>query len=570
MDSQQEMPRAHAVTNLFTNYMQLGPLSMAQDPRPWLGTQAAPLEQMSVFLHELTHHWCFLTPVNYAIAHLTARARLCAWQSVKGQSVARSPLVDMAAAYASMHLLRPINEGLALFAEFDIATRTYSSVQSTIIQGLLACFSTLDEWVLPEGIPAEHHTAYASSELLWKLRAHDTTLNKKASLLLKPLNPQLSPYLLGYLSVKSLWRTASRNVKRLLTETDLFMMYLRSYIFEDAGMVCALLEPCDSAEEIIARLANRVIYRIRELENITCDDVEEFEASVQSQTERSQPSSGIKISAELATRSQQLLDEQNRFWNREASNGPEQQLASWFADALSQRQFATLVTSDIQLEFDSQTQAVTVSHEGQAVLGFGPKCFVGKPSTLSGGAQFDVILSMESFFRAAVVSREDIPLAVIPLWIDDSHSIVPLIKRWYRNQRNLADIEAEFRQIDSFLMPPNSPTQKSIAKLQDFVLPFWTDVAFRYARDYDAVDRCSDLMATSGFRGLGMKSSLIKQLALIGLTLPRRVHIVHLQEVFANHGWDLDNSLAELENLYKRYGFPPQIPLIDGTFHCSI
>jgi hypothetical protein len=575
MDSESDMPRAHAVTNLFTNYMQLGPLSTASDPRPWLrlGAQAAPLEQMSVFLHELTHHWCFLTPVNFTIAHLTGRARLSAWQSENSQSVAHSPFVDMAAAYAIMHLLRPINEGLALFAEFDMATRVESSIQSAMIDGLLNCFMAPHEWALLENIPEEYCISFASSELLWKLRASDATVDKKASLLLKPLDPRQSPYLLGYLSVKSLWRTASRCVARFMTEADLFMMYLRSYIFEDAGMICALLEPCDSVEEITARVANRLAYRIQDLENITCDDVKEFESSVESPAERNSPRPGIRISPELGARSKELLDEQHNFWVREVNNdndGPDKRIATWLANALSQRQFATLISSDVHLESDSQTQAVTISYEGQAVLGFGPKCFIGKPLSLTGVARLDVILSMETFFKAAVVSCKDVPVAVIPLWFDDSKSTVPLIKRWYTNQRNLADIEAAFRKIDSFFTAPHSPTQESIAQVQNSVLPFWTDVAFRYARDYDAIDRCSDLMATSGFRGLGMKSSLVKQLALISLAASRRVDIVHLQEVFANRGWDLNNSLAELAALYEKYGFPPQIPVIEGTFYSTI
>lgn len=119
----------NAFTDLFTNYMQLGPLTADADPRPWLGHATAPFAQLGPFLHEITHHWCFLTPVNTAIAQLTARARMNLVQLSDDAAVSDSPFVDAAATSAAIHLLKPIHEGLALFAEFDASTRLDSKIE---------------------------------------------------------------------------------------------------------------------------------------------------------------------------------------------------------------------------------------------------------------------------------------------------------------------------------------------------------------------------------------------------------------------------------------------------------
>src|SRR5260370_14841734 len=77
-------------------------------------------EVLPTLLHEVCHHWCFHSPVAAAVsvAHLNATRVLAA---------PRTPTFDdeihvarlYARAQALSVLLRPIAEGLALFAEFD-------------------------------------------------------------------------------------------------------------------------------------------------------------------------------------------------------------------------------------------------------------------------------------------------------------------------------------------------------------------------------------------------------------------------------------------------------------------
>src|SRR5437667_214835 len=76
------------------------------------------------FLHELVHHWCFHTPVGLALALLQLRARrravLLAGEQDNHLGFDTWDVLDDTVRYeTAITLMRPLAEGLALYAEFD-------------------------------------------------------------------------------------------------------------------------------------------------------------------------------------------------------------------------------------------------------------------------------------------------------------------------------------------------------------------------------------------------------------------------------------------------------------------
>lgn len=566
-----------AATDLFTNYMRLGLLTHGSDPRPWLGLSPAPMGDMPVFLHELTHHWTFLTPVNFAIAALTARARISAVRYMFGDEVTSDPLVDIAAARSAMHLLRPINEGLALFAEFDATTRRRSRVQSLVLDGMLACFSPPSDWDFPDSFPEGLRSTYVAAGSTRRLRLSSAALEKKASLLLRPLDPSLDPYLLGYLSVKSLWRTGCRSVPVFASETDLFLMYLRSFLFEDASLVGALLEPADTPAVAADRVVRALSRRVTSFDEVTPSDVEEFQAYVAADPVSTPnvlaETPGLRLSERSLARARELLDDQVAFMLNVQKGEAQEALAfsRWAADALNQRHIATLVSADCEIIIKGSDNSWAIRFADEEILHGGADSVLTTAPPTPGSASIDVVLLTVNFARAVVISRTSIPLICQPMWVPREDSrIRDDISKWYRGRSLLGEVEARARRIDEWLLQAASPAEPAVRHVRESVLPLWLDVAFRYARSYEDIDRCAELVKSAGLRPIMQTSKRLRQLALMGLALSVDVSETGLRREFESHGWDLTQVLNDFDDLYASNGFPPPPQVAAGTVYASI
>src|SRR5687767_4294217 len=112
---------SQAWTDLISNVTSLEPRLTNDDPSPWLGWGTAGPERLGVFLHEATHHWCFLSPVGFALAGMAMRSRqkMLRYLEQPDASATRALTADIGRVNATVAFLRPMAEGLALFAEFD-------------------------------------------------------------------------------------------------------------------------------------------------------------------------------------------------------------------------------------------------------------------------------------------------------------------------------------------------------------------------------------------------------------------------------------------------------------------
>jgi hypothetical protein len=75
-----------------------------------------PRQTLPAFLHEVTHHWCFQSPIGATIAALRARSDETIWRAKTRDDVTRAAVFRVEAETLG-EIYRPLSEGLALFAQ---------------------------------------------------------------------------------------------------------------------------------------------------------------------------------------------------------------------------------------------------------------------------------------------------------------------------------------------------------------------------------------------------------------------------------------------------------------------
>lgn len=228
---------------------------------PW------PAHTIQPFIHELTHHWCFHSAVGLALACLRMRSlRLSANSS-------KALFDEMLTVNTFLDLVRPISEGLALFAEYDMTPGTSTVVTTPLLWASVALSPRTDLLDLSQSEASDKLT-----DRLLDLRLSRESLSRKVSFLSRPLTPLDNAYFDGYMIVKRIYLDLSQRVSAL-EDADLFLSYFRSYLFEDYGMVAILAgEDANPFHRLVAMI-ERFGARLAELyrQTPTANDVSIFE-----------------------------------------------------------------------------------------------------------------------------------------------------------------------------------------------------------------------------------------------------------------------------------------------------
>lgn len=216
------------------------------------------------FIHEATHHWCFASPLGEALAitHfqpiLTISSELAEQpgqaDDEERQDGIRYRVGDDLLSYEMVTgLLRPVIEGMAVFAEFDLVPDPRSQSMSFPLSSTLFLF--LRERLAREMGEGGRDPALIVDELLFDLleRLRTTTgVRRKAGVLTEPLDDVRRGHLAGYLFVKNMWASLGHEGLRL--SPDEFLCFLHSYIFSDMKMVHELLVPDDGVTDRFQRV----------------------------------------------------------------------------------------------------------------------------------------------------------------------------------------------------------------------------------------------------------------------------------------------------------------------------
>ena len=233
-----------------TNIIRPRGVRLRQDIRgfklgPW------PAHTIQPFIHELTHHWCFHSPVGAALALLRFRTirRLTA-----GGTVARDDdrlFDEMLTVDTVLDLFRPLAEGLALFAEYDMSPGSSGTVTTPLTWASVALSPYAD---LPDLSNPEQARAFRIR--LNNLRLTSDSIERKLAFLSQPVTTLEQAYFDGYLLVKRLYADLTTAVPAF-ADSDLFLSYLRAFFFDDYGTVAIL---ADARTDVFQRQRDLIEY----------------------------------------------------------------------------------------------------------------------------------------------------------------------------------------------------------------------------------------------------------------------------------------------------------------------
>jgi hypothetical protein len=232
-----------------------------------------PLAGLPAFLHEATHHWCFDSAVGLSLALLWVRTfrDLLMWNAdVPGaeEALIRSKSRLFKYELAS-RLLRPLLEGLALFAEFDAFP---GSAQFASIPLMWA-------WMLYAESPRDFQTDV--KDILIASRLSARTVRRKTNVLASAFAVANGDgYLPGYLSVRSSSMIIMEASARLV-DADFYLSYMKEFFFEDAGLVNLILDERMDDSEWAGRVIDYFRTRIRNsIASVNERVLEEFESKI--------------------------------------------------------------------------------------------------------------------------------------------------------------------------------------------------------------------------------------------------------------------------------------------------
>jgi hypothetical protein len=337
-----DLQRARSFVDPTTNTMVVVDFELVEY-LDWLrGRPITGSHLLANFLHEWTHRWCFNSVVGSALAILRMRA---ASRDYSGKSA----LDDYVRCMTLSAILEPVAEGLALFAEFD----TYPGKSRWMSQTLTVSMLFFTPAVDTGGKPIRLLEA-----LLQALRRNPLLLERKSGIYTLPLDME-NPYLLGYLSVRSLWCQMAAACSEL-NDRDLFLSYLRSYFYDDPGMVICALSSYPSEVHAAEAIVNHLLSRISKLVSFggLTEKVERWLQSAET---------GIVDVASIGAR-QADSDLAHRMLEAAIIPDSDEEssltLAAWMMMTLEERRICVLGSTSVQLEPQPTTNLVDIVVEG--------------------------------------------------------------------------------------------------------------------------------------------------------------------------------------------------------------
>lgn len=292
------MPYTHDTSwvNLFSNESFVSNLDNSTLTNIMLG-QKFPRAIFFNFIHETTHHWCFTSYVGNALFMANTRAWLRVRELNNTQEdetideatklanklaggtpeaeAARWDIYTDHTRYVSLQkILQPLIEGLALFAEYDSYPTATESIPKHLVYTSLV-FSQQNVFDLAGNIIDVSGIEKEYIRFLVDIR-REQGIDRKSELLVDTMDTNRSPYLTGYLFVKSIQLILIKKHQKF-GDPNLFIQFIRSWYFNDLGLVHLLLDDAVKDEYVAPKLGEYFSKRTAMLNDLDPTAIEEYE-----------------------------------------------------------------------------------------------------------------------------------------------------------------------------------------------------------------------------------------------------------------------------------------------------
>jgi hypothetical protein len=518
-----------------------------------LSVGEGPERLIPAFLHEATHHWCYNSPVGLALTTLQLRIhRAAATAKLENRSDAISTLAQLLTRYeTAVAFLRPLDEGMALFAEFDLKTRQESKSWSEPI-------ALAAQFFAKPGFSAENPELFIvgwAQLVFQRMRLGQSSIERKVDVLGGPLRCDGDAYLPGYLLVRRLWLEACKREWRLANETDLFLMYLRSFVYDDMGLVATLLDGALDEIRGPGEVANHILGRLEQFTKLDGADVEQFDQAVAEDesidTRRTRILSTLKVNEDTIRRGEARLHQALADYQDDEGQ-TQDPLRLHEKQVLMRRQLLYVGSWPVEVEVTGGRYKVT---QGGSVIREGVAVKYARDGTASG--HIDVLQWVAQRERVcAVIRNGEVVAAESPLRTKESNDpdLLALIgERDEARQRLIA--------LDRVVEEVSDETWAHIAvdhiraqtpdRLNSAYLPIalW-DVPF------ERMDATVSLMKDNGlFPLFDYERTLIEGLAALSICCSTLGPQEQLIAAFLEHrGLNLERTMAATDNLYARHG----------------
>jgi hypothetical protein len=497
-----------------------------------------------------------------------------AHREIVTQTFARERLLrDVAVTTATHALLQPLLEGLSLFTEFDAAPGN-SDVFATPEFWAGFMFQPLDSEppVKPDAVQAREWFTDCVYSVLGAYRSSDEAILRKTSVLMQSFDQDPQGYLVGYMAVKQIWINAAAQTRAFL-DRDLFLAFLRDWIFQDWELIDYLLNEDLGPEAAAYFLVERIQQRLVALatEDLS-SEAESFNRQVGAGV--SDPESMFKA---LRLSSDDCRSGQRRLAAltdglREGISDDERGV--WFAvDAatlLHRQQIVRLATEEVEIEVNDHRRAIVRRDESLAsVYMAGPAPSDAEPGITRGWLAVCYLPDYHQMVALAV--REKQPI----IWIappsipdDDWRSLRQIVTSVIVTESMRAEITTYCKETALGL--DDAQYNSVVERIPGLAQRIYANYAL--AAPEDRVPALNFMLSRKGLYDLLHKdgdllTALVRMSLVPTLNADTRKQIqIDLQE----EGIDLDRAIDELKAIQEETGMTLLLTAATGAMWCTV
>ncbi len=555
-----------AWTNTTTNTTFIPEIDLSRDFEALYSLKGLPSSCLASFLHEAVHHWCFMSPVGTVLALLRVRAQLYSFEWMMeddddvGDAIGQSIGDDIAVYRMITALLRPMAEGLATFAEFDVLPLASTSVISKPMSWLYFAFC------VPKEAELKGNYGLGLVDLLIRTRLTEDFIRRKANLLLNPAKVEHGGYLLGYLLVKRMWHHAMSRSKHF-ADADFFYMFLKRYIYNDYGLAGLLLTrvPGRNIVDVIMNYFSRRLHSFFDLD-FEAEAIRAVETTLLIEKTETPTMMldypPINIDTEFHELGKKLVrDAVNRIQNGSFENVP-YQLQLLCIRALAGRNILWLGDLDITLEV-LPSGRLAVIYDKRTLFEVQPE-FEAQPEQeldfRNTPASLELYFSLFDDFIMSTISV-DSKVILMDFKGDSPRSLAILeqIKDYIVNRRQIDQFQDTFAGITENVSQQIGFEDYYKSHEQDTfdrVNSIYTNVLEGHVAERKRED-CLALLQQSGIiNHIGNDVTLLKSLALLSLLSSTSFEMHEVKKIVTDNGMELEELLKKLSAYTDRYGYP--------------